>query len=71
MTVYRVKSYLGSEPRKIWCFAGEEVNIDYSHTKPDQPQDCPKDQGKELVESNLAPEGEELKPTFFESDLPV
>lgn len=49
MTVYGIRSFLGSEPPNISFFVGMEADNDGSKTESEQSmQDKPKQQGKEL-----------------------
>lgn len=49
--------------------ASEEAEIADICIEPAQLQDCPKDQGEELVQFNIAEEGKEAQPVFISASL--
>lgn len=58
-------SSLGLSPISLNVCLGEEADVDDNHAKPKQRQDRPKNQGKELLEINLATRGEEPWPILL------
>lgn len=51
------------------CFAGGGANDDDHPAEPTLSQDCPKDQGEELIEVNLANDREESQPGLLNAGL--
>lgn len=45
---------LGFEPHNYECLVGEEADRDGDHADLGPSKDCPKDQGEELIKTNLA-----------------
>lgn len=58
-----------SAPLDISCFADERDNKEDSQVEPKQLQDKPKDQGKKLIEVNLAALEEEVRPVFISANV--
>lgn len=60
---------MGSK-NKVFESSEDVVFID-DHSKPAHLEDCPKEQGKKLMENNLAKEGNEAQPIFWSTSLSV